>query len=174
MPSEKNGYTIGFSLTCGMNNTTILFVKEQNTRVLIVTSKNEHVEACGNAIEKELRKASFQVSRKNAAETTIPMVNAADILIFGIHGTQLPPEFSEINRAFTGINLAGRTGALFVDASESAAGSLKEMLKDTDINLSSQVFYCRRESSTVNSSALTKWVQTILKTYRDMIHERQF
>ena len=73
---------------------------------------------------------------KKAAEATIADITASEIVVFGtqkIGITEVPPDYSEYLRAFSGITLAGRTAGFFSVGQERATARLRKALKETEI-----------------------------------------
>ena len=89
----------------------------QKQKVIIVFSpESGDISALAETIARKCEEASCAVVVKPAGQVTVPELNAADILVFGAEeegASLLEGGFQEIIRAFTGINLAGKTGALF-------------------------------------------------------------
>jgi flavodoxin len=85
--------------------------------------------------------AAFTVTVKNAAESLVPDLAGADLLVFGLQkagGGEIPSDFSELLRSLKGANLAGRAAAIFSIGSEKASARLRKALRDTDVSVSDE------------------------------------
>ena len=84
---------------------------------------------------------AFTVTVKNAAESLVPDLAGADLLVFGLQkagGGEIPVGFSELVRSLKGANLAGRAAAIFSVGSEKASARLRKALRDTDVTVSDE------------------------------------
>jgi hypothetical protein len=82
--------------------------------------------------------AEFTVAVRLAAETAVPDLALAALILFGVQKTgqaELPGEYAELARSLKGVTLAGRTAAVFSMGAERAAARLRKLLKDTEVSL---------------------------------------
>ena len=82
--------------------------------------------------------AAFSVSVKPAAETAMPDLAGADLVVFGLQkaqGGDAPVDYAELLRSLKGVNLGGRAAAIFSLGADKASAKLRKALRDTDITL---------------------------------------
>jgi hypothetical protein len=80
----------------------------------------------------------FRASTKPARETTIVDIALANVVLFGAQragASEIPADYDELLRVFTGANLAGKAGALFSAGGDRPSARLRKVLRDTDITL---------------------------------------
>ena len=140
----------------------------QKLKVFIAYSPGKgEIADLANRIAEKCEAASVSVSIKAAGEATVPEINAADILVFGAEeeGAVLQEGgFRDFFRAFTGINFAGKRGALFSYSMQTAVDGLKEMLKDTELSLPSPGLIYTKNGKSVNDKKVDKWINQTLTT----------
>lgn len=82
--------------------------------------------------------AAFSASVKPAAETAMPDLAGADLVVFGLQkapGGDAPADYAELLRSLKGVNLGGRAAAIFSLGADKASARLRKVLRDTDITL---------------------------------------
>lgn len=107
---------------------------------------------------------------KAAKNAGISDILAADIVIFGssVLKPYLHPHFTEMVRAFKGINLAGKCAGFLSYSGNNAPKLFRKALRDTDI-------YEFRRDLIINSGStkpdeLTKWAKELFKRYEEGIY----
>ena len=87
------------------------------------------------SLEDELTAQGFDVRFRESHEAEVTDILSVDLLILGSQGgATLHPDFEEIRRALTGMNLAGRLAGL-VDFGGGSPAAFRDALKDTDIEI---------------------------------------
>jgi flavodoxin len=94
--------------------------------------------ALAERVAASLDRQRFSVALKPAAQAAIPDLAGSDLVLLGCAPqgrAAIDADFTELIRALSGVNLAGRVAGLFTPAGEGALRALKKALKDTDIHL---------------------------------------
>ena len=128
------------------------------------------VDTVARALEQQ--KVSLLV--KGAAEASIGDITAADIIVFGMQKTSIadvPVEFSDFLRIFSGITLAGRTAGFFSMGTEKATTRLRKALKDTEI-LQFEEDPLFADQKPGSSSSVAEWSQKLLAAHQEMQNAR--
>ncbi len=117
---------------------------------------------------------AFAVNVKNAAQSLIPDLANADIIVFGLQktgGGDLPAEFSELARSLKGANLAGRAAAFFSFGSEKASTRLRKLLRDTDLSLTDEdpVFGDQRAA---RQTDIAEWARKVAAFFAEVRRAR--
>jgi flavodoxin len=117
---------------------------------------------------------AFTVSAKSAAQSLVPDLANADVLVFGLQktgGGEMPAEFSELARSLKGANLAGRAAAFFSFGSEKATARLRKALRDTDASLSEEdpVFGDQRAA---RQADIAEWARKVTAFFADVRRAR--
>jgi hypothetical protein len=106
----------------------------------------------------------FAVALKPAAQAAIPDLAACDLLLIGAAPqgrAAVHPDFAELLRALTGVNLAGRVAGLFTPAGEASLQAIRKALKDTDIRLEPQNLFLAEESK--GAGQVAKWIELLVE-----------
>jgi len=145
--------------------------KEPLNALIVYTSNSPTLKELTKKLNSFINDSLLEVRVKPAAETEVPHVCAADIIFFGSDesgSTFGKGEFKELERAFAGINLAGKVAGLFSCSSTAAIDSLKEMLKSTGITIGGEPYLgCKKEDFGEESERIKKWVNEVINTYRE-------
>lgn len=117
---------------------------------------------------------AFTVSAKSAAQSLVPDLANADIIVFGLQktgGGDMPAELTELARSLKGANLAGRAAAFFSFGLEKATARLRKVLRDTDVSLSEEdpVFGDQR---TARQADLAEWARKVESFFADVRRAR--
>jgi flavodoxin len=119
-------------------------------------------------IAASLDRKRFQVSVKPAAEASIPDLAAADLVLLGSSAqgrASLPPEFAEILRSLSGINLAGRVGGVFASGSDAPLAAWKKALKDCDLRLGQENLL---RADDADAKALAAWIGDLTRQLEEL------
>jgi flavodoxin len=109
-------------------------------------------------IAASLDRRRFQVTVRPAADAAIPDLSTADLVLLGSSPqgrAALHPDFAEILRALSGINLAGRVAGVFAAGSDAPLAAWKKALKDCDIRLEPENLL---RADGADAKALAGWV----------------
>jgi hypothetical protein len=87
-------------------------------------------------------KAAFEgpeavVAVKPASQSSILDIEPADLVLFGVGRTDadIPSDYAELVRVFSGCNLAGKAAAFFPLGASRASAALRRALKPTEISI---------------------------------------
>ena len=142
------------------------------TRVLIVYNSSGILEKTAQNLGIFFEKGKFNLRIKSAAAATVPDFTWADILIVGTDEDSLAfakGEYREINRAFTGINLAGRLAGFF-SASDTgtAEESLHRMFRDTEITIFP--VHLAVKGKDIPTAETEGWARSLSNFYKEVQH----
>jgi len=135
--------------------------------VILYAPDEKFINETANNIATVFNKGKCHTTVKSANQTKIPDITASDIIIFGPNTKEkktVHPDYKEIIRAFTGINLAGRIAGFFTFGGNESINSFKEILHDTDISLYEPNFLIENNN---DPDILMKWVKNIITQYKD-------
>jgi flavodoxin len=137
-------------------------VDNKKQKVIVVFSPQEgDLKTLAETIAHKYEETNCSVVLKSAEQVSIPEINAADILVFGTEeeGTALlSGGYREIARAFSGINLAGKIGAFFSYSRGESIQNLREMVKDTDLELISSDLIFLQNGKSIKDKKIDKWI----------------
>ena len=122
-------------------------------------------------IEAELNREDFSVIIKPAAAATIPDIAASDLILFGSakdDKTAVHTDFSEINRALAGINLAGRIAGLFALNSAETIEKFKSMLEDSEITVLKEALIF---DSSISNEVIKNWTTQLISECKEGLDE---
>jgi flavodoxin len=127
------------------------------------------LEAVAERISASLDRKRFQVSVKPAGQASIPDLAAADLVLLGSSPqpqgrAALPAEFSEILRALSGINLAGRVAGVFAVGGDAPLAAWKKALKDCGIRLEDNLLCV----DGADPKTLSGWVGGLARQVEDL------
>jgi flavodoxin len=113
---------------------------------------------------------AFTVTVKNAADSLLPDLAGADLLVFGLQkaeGGEIPADFSELVRSLKGANLAGRVASIFSVGSEKASARLRKALRDTDVSVSDEdpVFGGQKSA---RQADVAEWARKVTAFFEDV------
>jgi flavodoxin len=124
-------------------------------------------------IKKAFSADDFDAVAKPAKESSILDLAASDIIVAGFADVQkgVHPDFAEINRALSGINLAGRIAALFTPDPANTMKQFKKSFADSDITMAEDPLVVG--SREANAKQTTDWVKKIISLYKEGLHARE-
>ena len=152
-------------------------MKKSKYRVIIVYSASHDVfSECVQLLQQSFDPKKYFVKARIAAKTTVPHICASDIILFGAqyHGKEFRQgEYSELNRALSGINLSDRVSGLFSISSDKALDSLRRMVRDTGVSVVSPDLLYQPEGGKSEKSAVRGWIQKIVRAHEDRLNAGQ-
>ena len=117
----------------------------------------------------------FKTTLKKADESSIVDIAAADMVIFGLQksaASELPPEFSELVRAFKGVTLAGRAAGVYSVGGEKASAKIKKSLKDTEVALFEEDPLFSNDK-TDRASDVSEWARKLAGFFQEVRSSRE-
>jgi hypothetical protein len=116
------------------------------------------------AVRKAFEQANCAATALPALEATIAHIAAAELLVIGAQkavGVEAHPDFTELLRAFRGVNLAGRAAGLFAIGPEKSSACLRRALNDTEIAMLEDE-PCFSDSKVGSSPELGEWARRLI------------
>ncbi len=130
--------------------------------VIIYASGQTGVEKLAAEIQAQCGKKKVSVRAKAAKEARIPDLAAADLVFIGSDsqgGRPVHPDFAELNRSLSGVNLAPRVAGVFTAKDEPSLKAVRKILADSEIDLSVEF---PLPAASADSSALSRWLDALL------------
>ena len=93
---------------------------------------------CAELLRKAFDRKAFTATAQSASSSHLSDVAAARAVILGSateEDTPVHADFTELVRAFSGVNLAGRCAAFFAEKASETAGAFAAALSDSDISM---------------------------------------
>jgi hypothetical protein len=136
--------------------------------LVVVESDSGRLDEAGRELAKGLESEPCDTKVRASSAAVVSDVLWADVVLLGYDDEKSLGQtgFKELNRAFRGINLAGRTAGLFHVTAAEAPALLRRMLKDTDIALFPEIL------SAVAGRDVAVWVRAVVRSHREMIDAR--
>jgi flavodoxin len=139
--------------------------------VLYTPETEENKKLINNLVELFVKK-DFKARVKKANDSSIVDILSSNIFIFGLNqesAANLPPEFKEIIRALSGVNLAGRVSAFISFGEEELSSLFKKALKDTNtfIYEDELIFF----NGKIEKKRLKNWASALYQVFKDNLHE---
>jgi flavodoxin len=106
--------------------------------VILYAPQDAAVKKLADCIQKSFDRKSFKAMVLCAAKANIPDMAAVDAVILGSrseNGVDIHADFSELMRAFAGVNFAGRCAAFFADKASKTADEFASALAASDISI---------------------------------------
>ena len=143
-------------------------------RVCILYAPDESgLKRLAESLLKAFDHKKFSLTVKTAAKATIADVTAAQAVIFGCRsqgGLAIHPDFAEFVRAFKGVNLSGRSAAIFMEKDTATYLEFASALKDTDIALFDEPFLI---SKNLNQAECEAWVKRFIIFIEEHDYEKR-
>jgi len=143
-------------------------------RVLIVHNTSALLEEALRMMTGLFDRKLFTLRVVTAKTATVPDFTWSDLMIVGTDENTLDfakGEFREVNRAFRGINFAGKTVGFFFAASlNSKADSLARMFEDTDISVFPRLLSIQGDD-TQDYKSISSWITSLCGFYKENEHE---
>ena len=124
----------------------------KNNALIFYENGQKNLELIANNLKLLLSESGFKIKSLETSKIGIPDILASDVLIIGTSADN-SPYFSELQRIFSGINLAGRKALLFTDKQAKNAKYLRDMLADSEIQIYSEI-YCP-------GTNISKWLKML-------------
>ena len=140
---------------------------------VIYAPASQPMQSLAERVAAALDRRRFAVNIKPASRASVPDLSASDLLLLGAAPegkAAVHPEFSELLRALSGINLAGRVAGLFTPAGEATLQALKKALKDTDVLLNPENLLSADEVR--GAKGLAKWLGSLARQLESAAHGR--
>ena len=164
-----------------MIDTTILsyyshFVENRLYKVLIIYSPyNARLKKFSKKLAKMFNTQQYAVKTQEACKTSVPDITASDIIFFGTdeYGDQfMKGDFSELNRALSGINLAPRHAGIFSYTAPHALSSLERMIADTGMTVAEEKPVITLLGKKPEQF-IEKWIKTVQTKFEEAAHDRK-
>jgi len=113
----------------------------------------------------------FTVTARPAGTSHIPNIAAADIVLFATESGSskgLHPDWDELVRAFSGVNLAARMGAIISLGEGAGASGMRRALRDTEMTLLGE----EPVLSKVSDADLRRWVGELTARFKEFCDAR--
>jgi hypothetical protein len=130
--------------------------------LIIYAPDQTGVEKLAVEIQAHCEKKKVRVQTKAAKEARIPDLAAADLVFIGSDsqgGRPVHPDFAELNRSLSGVNLTPRVAGVFTAKDEPSLKAVRKILADSEIDLSVEF---PLPAASVNSSVLSRWLDALL------------
>ncbi len=142
-------------------------------RVIILYAPDiPELKQASDKIKKAFSAEDFKVEIKPSKEGSIQDLAASDIVITGFKDAKkwAHPDFAEIARALSGINLAGRIAGVFATDTEGMTSQFRKTFDDSDITIFEEALVVGREGDV---KAMNAWVKNIIAKYKEGLHARE-
>lgn len=143
-------------------------------RVCILYAPDEiGLRRLAESLQKAFDHKKFILTVKGAAKANMADITAAQAVIFGCRGLgslAIHPDFAEFVRAFSGVNLSGRSAAIFMEKDTATYLEFAAALKDTDIALFDEPLLVTK---TINQAELEAWVKRFIIFIEEHDYERK-
>ncbi len=140
--------------------------------VILYAPQDAVVKKFADCVQKAFDRKSFKVTVMGAGKAHIPDIAAVDAVILGSrseNGVDIHADFSELRRAFSGVNFAGRCAAFFADKGSDTAGELTASLADSEIAVFTEpLAYQDKEA---DAQKIKHWVTQFSSFIRKNLHE---
>ena len=116
-------------------------------------------------LTEEFSSHEIEVRFRESQEARVPDILAVDLLVLGSQdSSSLHPDFAEIRRALSGMNLAGRMAGL-LDFGNGSTEEFRKALKDTDID----IFKEELELTDNHDNAVIRgWATRMVKAFQEL------
>jgi menaquinone-dependent protoporphyrinogen IX oxidase len=143
------------------------------TKVIILYAPHDSgIKKFIEALLKAFDKKRFTVTAKNALKSHIPDIAAADAVVFGSKGNSavsIHAEFKELLRAFSGVNLAGKSAGFFLEKNTDTFKDFEKALKVSDISIFDEPLIYQEKG--IDAKQLRRWADKFGKFLEKNIHE---
>ncbi len=140
--------------------------------VILYAPQDAAVRKFADCIQKAFDRKTFKATALGAGAAHIPDIAAVDAVILGSraeNGLDVHTDFSELMRAFSGVNFAGRCAAFFADRGSGTAGKFTGALEDSEISVFSEpLMFQEKETDT---RKIKDWVGHYSSFIRKNVHE---
>jgi flavodoxin len=140
--------------------------------VILYAPQDPAVKRFAETVQKAFDKKTFKVTVKSASQSQMPDITAADAVILGSKaddGTAVHSDFSELMRAFTGVNLSGRCAAFFGSQGTKTAHKFADALADSDISVFESPLVFQEKGA--EAQKIKRWAAQFAAYIRKKLHE---
>jgi flavodoxin len=140
--------------------------------VILYAPQDAAVKKFADSVQKAFDKKSFKVTVTGAGKAHIPNIAAAEAVILGSrteNGADMHEDFSELLRAFSGVNFAGRCAAFFAEKGSGTATVFAEALADSEISLFPEPLTFQEKI--IDSQKIKRWVSQFSSYIRKNLHD---
>jgi hypothetical protein len=127
-------------------------------------------------IQSLFSKNLFTFSAVPAADALISDIAVAEFVIFASKKDSkksIHPDFSELIRTFSGVNLSGRLSAFIGEKNSTTLNEFQNALKDTGISYFNDPLYIE-DGIEAKSKSLITWIKKAESTFKEFINVHKF
>jgi hypothetical protein len=142
-----------------------------NRVIILYAPDAPELKSHAEKIKKAFSSENLEPALKSAKECSIQDIIASDIVILGLKEAKkgIHKDLVEIDRALSGINLAGRFAGLFAADTESSMKQFVKSFETSGIGIVQEVL-CVDTSA---AKQINEWVAAIVSKYKEGLNERK-
>ncbi|MBN2353986.1 MAG: flavodoxin family protein [Spirochaetales bacterium] len=140
--------------------------------VILYAPQDASVRKFADCVQKAFDRKQFKATTTGAGKAHVPDIAAVDAVIFGSraeNGINVHADFTELMRAFSGVNFAGRCAAFFADKGSGIAGEFARALADSEISVFSETLAFQEKAT--DTQKIKRWVDQYSTFIRKNVHE---
>jgi flavodoxin len=152
----------------------IIFHGNSMNRVIILYAPDTpELTQAADKIKRALAPEDFNVEVKASKQGSIQDLAASDLIIAGFKDAKKwpHPDFAEINRALSGINLAGRVAGVFGTDTDGMIENFRKSFSDSDITIYADALTVGNREQDVR--LMSAWIKNFVALYKEGLHARE-
>ncbi len=142
-----------------------------NRVIILYAPDTPDLKSQAEKIKKAFSSESLEPLLKPAKECSIQDIIASDIIVLGLKEAKkgIHKDFAEIERALSGINLAGRLAGLFAADTESSMKQFAKSFEASGIGIVAEAL----STDASSGKQINEWVAAIAIKYKEGLNERK-
>jgi len=152
----------------------IIFHGNSMNRVIILYAPDTpELAQAADKIKRALASEDFTVEIKTSKQCSIQDLAANDLVIAGFRDAKKwpHPDFAEINRALSGINLAGRIAGVFGMDTDGMIENFRKSFNDSDITIFDDALTVGNREQDIK--LMSAWLKNFVALYKEGLHARE-
>jgi flavodoxin len=152
----------------------ITFLGNSMNRVIILYAPDiPELKQASDRLKKAFAAEDFHAETKPSKYSSIQDLAASDIILAGFRDAKkcTHPDFAEISRALSGINLAGRIAGAFAVDTDGIMNQFKKTFGDSDVTIHDEALSVDNRDGDVKQMNL--WVKNIIAKYKEGLNARK-
>lgn len=143
------------------------------TRIIILYAPDDPaMRKISDQVQKAFDKKQYHITIKNAQRSSIAEIAASQAVIFGSRGNSAVPihsDYQELVRAFSGVNLAGKSAAIVMEKETETFMEFSAVLKDSEISIFDEPLFLTVQHS--ENTEIARWVKKYCAFIKEHAYE---